>query len=337
MSVGAGSYGDIAIRQYKDMIEQDVQQRGSLLRGVVDIEQVLGERTYFPKIGASTSYQITGRSQEVNVQDQVFERRFVTPTAIEAVHRIEKIDILRYARSPQPELVESLAFELGRQIDVQIINALSAAANRELNGVSSSITLANFNGTTMGGVSLGAGSQLILVNNNNFAGAAVPGSTALMSGNTSLHEGKIISAVQVMKSQGAILPGEQPIVIGNSKQFAALKSRVFMSNAAGYFDRQVKDELGGMFDRDLDGFLGARYIVYENCGNDNTGSYDAVYVITKRAIKLAMYADLDFRVDEMPQIQGTPVQVKAGLALGTVRMWDEAVIQLACNSTVTFS
>lgn len=82
MPIGAGSYGDLYVRQYKDLIEHELQQKGSLLRGLVTVESVMGERTYFPKLGKATSYEITGRGQAVDVQDQVNERRFVTPKAI---------------------------------------------------------------------------------------------------------------------------------------------------------------------------------------------------------------------------------------------------------------
>lgn len=337
MSIGAGSYGDLYVKQYKDLIEQDLQQKGSLLRGVCDIEQVLGLETYFPKIGASTSYLVTGRSQQVIPQDQTNERRGVSPTAIEAVATIQKLDILRYARSPQPEIVESLAMELGRQIDVQIINALSGSAQRELNGVSSNITLAAFAGTKADGTSMGAGSQLILVNANNFASPANSATTSFMSGNTSLHEGKIAQAKQIMQQQFALRPGEELIIVGNATQFAGLASRIFASNSAAWFNRKNPNPDETMFDDQLDGFMNARFIQYELTGKDNTGSYDAVYAFTRRAIKLAIYSDLDFRVDELPVIQGTPLQIKAGISIGVVRMWDEAVVQIACNPTITYS
>lgn len=315
MSIGAGSYGDLAIRQYKDMIEQDVQQGGSLLRGIVDIEQVLGERTYFPKIGASSSYQVTGRSQNVNVQDQVYERRFVTPTPLESVHRIEKIDVLRFARSPQPELVQSISMELGRQIDNTIILAISGTANRELNGVSSNVALP---------------STSKIANNSNSLAATT------MSSSTSLHEGKLAQALKLMQAAYSLRPGEEFFIIGNANQLAGLRQRVLVSNSAGWFQKNMPDVSIPFFDRALDGFMGGRFVQYEGVGLAG-GTDEAVYVLTRRAVKLAIYSEIDFRVDELPAVQGTPTQIKAGISLGAVRMWDEAVIQIACAATLAYA
>ncbi len=157
-----------------------------------------------------------------------------------------------------------------------------------------------------------------------------------MSGNTSLHEGKIVNARMIMEQQGAIMNNERLVVLLNAKQAAGLSSRQWASNSAGFF-RDSPDLSNPHFSQALSGYLGCDFIVTEFLGHDYTGSYDAVYVIAKDAVKMGIYQDLQFRVDELPQYQNTPVQLKADLSIGCVRFWDEKVVQIACNPTLTYT
>lgn len=316
-----GGLGDLAIQSYHDLADAVFQQRGSVLRPIVRVERVLGQTTWFPKIGSSTSYEVVSRGAAVEVQDQFYERRGLSPTIIESVHRIDKIDLERFARSPQPELAESIAMELGRQVDIIITNALLGTAQRQLNGVESDVAF--------------SGSYQILTNSNLLAGPAQAGG-ALMTGNTSLHEGKILQAIQLMATAHANDDGEMPIVVGNAKQFSGLRSRILAQPGAGWFQKSLPDLHDARIDGSLDGFLGCRYIQYEGLPAYASG-YDSVIVMLPKAIKLGIYSDMMFRVDELPAVQGTPTQIKANITLGAVRFYEEAVVQIECNQTLTYA
>jgi hypothetical protein len=312
----SGSYGDLYIRQYKDLIEHELQQKGSVLRGAVTIESVMGERTYFPKLGKSTSYEVTGRSQEVDVQDQTYERRFISPRSLEAVHRIELVDMERYARSPQPELVESLALELGRQVDVNIITAMAGSAARELDGSSSSATFDTTN-------------NQITVATNTFAGET-------LAGDTGLHEGKLAKALQILQTRFALSPGDEIFCVAPAIQLAGLRHRVLVANGAGWFQKNLPDVNNPFLDSSLDGFMGIRFIQHEGLGVDGSSDQN-VYVFVRKAMKLGIFTDLSVRVDELPQKKGTPTQIKAGITLGSVRMWEEGIVRILCDPTPLYA
>lgn len=320
MTIGAGGYGDLYVRQFRDLIEHDFQQEGSVLRNLVTMESVMGERSYFPKIGAATSYEITGRGQDVDVQDQVYERRLVTPKAIEAVHRLEKLDLLRYGASPQPELVQTLAMELGRQMDVAIITAMAGSAGRELDGTVSNATFDSGN--------------TIAVNTNTF-GAKDPGGLSL-TGDTGLHEGKLAKARQLLTTNYALSHGDQIFVIAPAMQLAGLTARALATNSAGFFQRNLPDFSAPMLDRALDGFMGMRFVHYENTGVDASAD-QYVYVFIKRAVKLGIWEDVGFRIDDIPLKKGNPVQLKANMAIGAVRMWEEGVVRILCDPTPLYA
>lgn len=315
MALGGG-YGDLYIRQYSDMIEHELQQKGSVLRGLVTIEQAMGERHYFAKIGAASSYEVTGRNQDIDLEDQTNERRFVSPRVIEAAKQIDKIDLVRYQRSPQPELVESMAMKLGREMDANILTAMEGAAARELDGSTSNASFDTSN-------------NQIAVNFNTYAATT-------MSGDTGLHEGKIAKAIEILQSNYSLAQGDEIFVVAPAKQLSGLRSRIFASNAAGWFQKNLPDLHVPNLDSSLDGFMGCRFIQYENTGVDGS-SDQKVFVLLRKAVKMAVYEDIQFSVTERPAKKGTPTLMKAGMVIGSVRMWEEGVVRILCDPTPLYA
>lgn len=313
-----GSYGDLYVRQYKDMIEHELQQRGSVLRPLVQVESVMGERTYFPKLGKASSYEVTGRNQDVEIQAQTNERRLVTPKMIEAAFQIEALDMLRYQSSPQPELVDALVMELGRQIDLQIITALAGSAGRELDGSTSNASFDSNN--------------TIAVNTNTFGSKDLAGLS--LTGDTGLHEGKLQKSLQLLQTGYALSPGDEIFVLAPAMQLAGLRSRV-VSVPGLFFKGMPKLDLP-MADQSLDGLLGMRFIQYENTGVDSS-SDQYVYIFVRKALKFGVWKDVEVNVTQLHDKKGSPIQIKASVAVGAVRMWEEAAIRALCDPTPTYS
>lgn len=315
-----GGPQDLYVKQYRDLIEHELQQKGSVLRGAVTVEHVgSAESTWFPKIGKLSSYEVTGRNQSIDLQDQTGERRGITPQLVESAIQIEAIDMARYARSPQPELVEAMARELGRQMDLVIITALAGSAMREVAGSSSSASFDSNN--------------TIAVNTNTFSMNDGAGHT--LTGDTGLHEGKILLAIQKLQTAYALEAGDEIFVVGPAVQLVGLKARAFAGNNAGLFQSGPNVNLP-MADRALQGFLGATFIQYENTGVD--GSSDQyVYVFTRRALKFAVMDDVSFRAKIREEIKGNPTLLKSNMTVGAVRMWEEAVVRILCDPTPTYA
>ena len=305
MALG-GSYNDLYVRQYTDMIDHELQQDGSRLRPAVTVEQVQGERTYFNKIGKVSSYQRTTRLEDVQLSDQSFERRYVTPIRIESAVALDQMDLERYLRSPQPELAQAMAKELGRKMDDVIIAAIEGTAARELNGA---LSQASFDTTNF----------QIAVNSNTFAGST-------MSGNTGLHEGKIIQARQKMETAYGIAPNEMLFVLAPAKQIAGMMSRSFSQSGAAF-------RAGNPY---LDQLLNVQYIPHENLGADGSSDHN-VYVMPKTAIKLGVWQDVQFRADERIDKAGAPTQLMANMSLGAVRMFEEKIVRVLCDPAVAYA
>mgnify|MGYP006935481473 CR=1 FL=1 len=315
-----GSYGDLYDRQLRTLIEHELQQKGSVLLPCVTREAIgPADSTWFPKIGQSTSYEVTGRNQAVDIQDQTYERRGIVPVLLEGVHQINAIDMARYKRSPQPELVESLARQLGRQFDVHILTALSGSALRELNGSSSAASFDSNN--------------TIAVSTNTFAMKEEGGGA--LTGDTGLHEGKILQAINKLQTAYALEPGDEIFVVGPSIQLTGLKARALRGDSAGLY--QNSPNIGvPMADKALQGFLGCTFIQYENTGVD--GSSDQyVYIFTRKAIKFAIIDDIAFNSMVQLDKKGNPTLHKCNATVGAVRMWEEAVVRVLCDPTPTYA
>jgi hypothetical protein len=82
--------------------------------------------------------------------------------------------------------------------------------------------------------------------------------------------------------------------------------------------------------------MGFRYIQYEDLGVD--GSSDQyVYVVLKKAVKMAVYSDIAVRTGVDDQIQGSPTFLKANMTIGAVRMWEEGLVRILCDPTPTYA
>ena len=58
------------VQQYSSNVQMLSQQKGSLLRGVVDVETVNGKHAYFERIGATAAIRIRFVFHSVNTCDR---------------------------------------------------------------------------------------------------------------------------------------------------------------------------------------------------------------------------------------------------------------------------
>lgn len=310
MALG-GSYQDLNIRKYTDMILHELQQNESRLFPIATVEQVEGERTYFNKTGKASSRIRTARLEKIVRNDRTYERRFVSPVAIDSTETpYDMMDADRWARDPQPEVLESMAKEMQRQKDVIILNGLTGNAAVETNGVIANVglNLTDFN---------------VAVNTNTYTD---------LTGDTGLHEGKILVAKEKILAAYGMDPHDVPFVIGSVRDLTGLQSRAFNSTSgasAGFFQGLPKINGTGLFSA-LDGFLGCRYIAYEELGVDTSGDRQC-YMVAPGALKLGIWRDLSFKINEVPDLSGIPLQLHAQMSIGALRMYEEKVVRILCD------
>lgn len=314
MSLG-GSYNTYNIRAYTDAILHELQQKDSLLSPIVTMEQGMGERLYFDKIGATEDMQLrTARLENLEISEDTFERRFVTPQRFDKTHvPMDDLQRDRWSKDISPDVVMSVVSAMKRKKDAIIAAAIAADVNRELDGVVGSVSFdTNFN---------------VAVNAN--------GATKY-TGDTGLHEGKLLLAkTKLLAAYND--PNETPVVIASANALAGLQSRAFAPNghSAGFFQGLPKVNVGG-FDQGLDGFCGMRFIPYEGLGVD--GSNDGIaYMVMPGFMKLGEWQALKLVEKELTQYKGFPMAISASMSLGAVRMYEEKVVRIKVDPTNAFA
>lgn len=311
MTLG-GSYQDHHLEMFSDMLLDQLQKQGSSLEQTVTVQPMSGQKEHFDKVGAMTSYTKTQRAQTKTYQDATFERRDVSFQFNSADIILDKVDILDMVTNPENDFVRNMVFALGRQKDEVIFSAMTGNAVVVANGSSTNTALPT--------------ASKIDVNDHTFD--PVGGTN-----NIGLTEFKLKNAISKLRAARVDVSREQIFCIAPSNQITGLTTVVQMVSR----DYRNTDPLplvaGPMVDQNLSGFLGITFIAYEETGNINTTDQVA-YVFVKSAIKLGVRQPLTVERLQDPSRVGNPWTLSATEDLGAVRMYEEKVIQIACNPTV---
>lgn len=311
-----GNQLDLYVRKYGSMIEHAFQTKGGILRNLVTLEGgLMGERNYFNKIGQfDGATEQTDRFGDLQIIEANFERRFITPRTFDSATALSELDLIRYADSPQADIVLEMAKDIGRKEDDFIIKLMDASALREVAGASSNAAFDTTN-------------QRVAVSSVAFSDVS--------AGNVMLHEGKIMSAIQILQANGVDVNRDEVYVIASAKQLTNLKFRLMTKGYATINNLNNKPMTIPGMDTALDGFHGLRFIQVEQLANsDNlSGSYEKVYVFAKSALKVGFYQDLNVRIFEDLKKRDNPIVLKALETMGGVRMHDEALVQILCTTS----
>ena len=128
------------VQQYSNNVQMLSQQKGSLLRGVVDVESVVGKHAYFERIGAVSAQKRVSRHSDTPQIDTPHSRRRVSMADYEWADLIDQQDRVRTLIDPTSSYAQAAAFALGRAMDDEIITAISGTAFSGETG-STSVTL----------------------------------------------------------------------------------------------------------------------------------------------------------------------------------------------------
>lgn len=302
----SGSYQDFHLEMFKDGLSHELQQKGTLLAGLVTKENVGGLKTHFTKVGKLTSYEKTQRGQLKNYQDATFERRIIDFKHIESDILVDGTDVLNMVSNPQNDYAMAMRDELGRQIDEEIALALSGNASVTTNG-----TTAN--------VALPSGSKVVVANHAYDSG----------SGDVGLTPGKLKAAISLLGTAYVDVSKEDVFCVGPMKQL--MKLATYSEVTSDDFRNKKPLNIPGVVSG-INGYLGMTYVAYEGFGVDGS-SDELVYVFPRSAIKLGIRQDLTVKAAEDFTRAGNPTSLSAWIDLGAVRMYEEKVIQIACDPT----
>lgn len=306
MALG-GSYQDFHLDMFKDNLEHELQQNGTLLTATITVEMADGVRTYFTKYGRASSYQKSTRGEKKTYNEDTYERRLLTFQFNSSDKIIDKVDILNMVSNPKSDAMMAMVMELGRVRDGVIFEAVSGPATKQENGTTSTVT----------------NIKTVAVNSHAFSD--VSGSNDI-----GLTPSKLKEAIKILGESYVDVTREDVFVVGPMNQLMKLSANKEVTSSDFRSNRalEVPGTVSG-----INGYLGLTYIAYEETDNVNTTD-ETVYVYPKSAVKLGVR--LPLTVEVMPDTSrvGNPDTIAVYEDIGAVRMFEEKVVQIACDPTV---
>lgn len=280
------------VQQYSSNVQLLSQQMGSVLRGAVDVESVVGKNAFFDQVGKTTAQLRTSRHADTPQLDTPHSRRRVSLADYEWADLIDNADKVRLLIDPTSSYAKAAAAAMGRAMDDVIIAALGGTSYTGETG-STSVTLPDTQKT----------------------------STA--SQTDGLTVAKLLAAKKILDSNDVDPSLPRFIVCGPTQISDLLNTTEVKSSDYN----TVKALAMGQ----LDSFLGFKFIMSNRLKFDATNTDDRlVYAFTQDAIKLAIGQDVVARIDERAD-KSYSTQVYYSMSIGATRMEEEKVVQIPCD------
>jgi hypothetical protein len=298
-----GTFQDRFLNLFTDNLLVELQQEGSRLINLFPREMAKGQKSYVDKIGITTSHQKTSRLQDITPDEETYERRLITFQTHFAAYTPDMNDLMDMVKDPTSDILRGMAMQLGTKMDEIIMSAMGGNAVVQTNGSTSN-------------VSLPAG-QKIAVSDIDF-------DLDLTAGDKGLTPGKLLKAQKLLKQNYA--RGDF-VVIAPAGQLANV---IAHARASSGDYRSAKPLESAGLESALTGYLGMNFIHYEGTGVDGS-SDELVYVVAREALKVLERQPLMTKIAPRIDKVGHPQQLHSFFDLGATRMFEEAVVQIACD------
>lgn len=116
------------VQQYSNNVQMLSQQKGSLLRNVVDVENVVGKHAYFERLASTAAVKRVSRHSDTPLVPQTHSRRRISMVDYEWSDLIDNQDKIRTLIDPTSNYALNAAMAMGRAMDDEIITAVSGNA-----------------------------------------------------------------------------------------------------------------------------------------------------------------------------------------------------------------
>jgi len=131
-------------QQFSANVQLLSQQMGSVLRGGVDEESVVGEKAFFDQVGAAAAVKRTSRHTDTPLVETPHSRRQVTMESYEWGDLIDDADKVRMLIDPTSTYARAAAAAIGRSMDDAIITAATGTSlTGKAGGTSTTMLSAN--------------------------------------------------------------------------------------------------------------------------------------------------------------------------------------------------
>jgi hypothetical protein len=286
------------VQQYKANIEVQYQQMGSRLRGTVNNETVNGRFAYFDRVTPTAAVLRTTRHGDSPLIATAHDRRRVGLADYEWGDMIDDQDKVRMIADPTSSYVQNAVAAMGRSVDDVIVAAFNAT-----------VTTGETGGST---TAYPSASQVAV-------SYVDPGASAA---DTNLTIAKLRRVRYLLQSTEAIKPGEMITAAVAASQIESLLRSTEVTSA-DY--NSVKALVNG----EINSFMGFSFVQTQRL-TSLTGNVRKCYFYPKSAITLAMGGDIQTNVGIRAD-KGFNTYLYVKMTIGALRMWEEQVIEVACD------
>jgi hypothetical protein len=287
------------VDMYKSNLDTLVRQRGSRLRGAVNLERITGKQAFFDQIGETAVVEQSGRHQDIEYSNTEHKRRRVTTILAYAADLVDGADKIRMLSDPTSEYAKAQADAIGKKIDDVILAAMLGTAYTGVDGTTATA-----------------------YDTSNTVAVTVrePGVT---SGNYGLNVAKLRAAKRILDANE--VDDDDRWMAPNARQ---LESLLATTKATSSDYAAVKALVNGQ----IDTFMGFKIVRSQRIATDGNG-YDKVPFWHKNGVKLALGQDLRVDMSYIKTKVSQPLQVYSDIDLGATRMQEKLVGYVECHTS----
>lgn len=283
------------VEQYSANVMHLAQQKGSRLRGAVDVETVTGKNAFFEQIGSVAARKRPTRHADTPQMDTPHARRRVSLVDYDWADLIDNEDRVRMLIDPTSPYVTAASNEMGRAIDSAIIEAATGTAYTGVSGSTSTVFDTSMTVDVQVGITPAA--------------------------DTGLNIGKLRAAKENLDSN-EVDPDQERYCVLNAKQLSNLLAETEITSS-DY--NTVKALVQGQVNE----FLGFKFLRTELIESDASSDHKVLY-FAKSGIKLAIGANPMARISERSD-KNHATQVFYSMCIGATRMEEVQVGYIECD------
>lgn len=300
-----GVFQDRFLNLFNENLANELQQEGSRLMNIFPREKMKGQKAYFDKLGITTAHQKVARLQDLIPDEENYERRLLTFQTHFAAYTPDINDLMDMVADPTSDILRNMGFSLGRKMDEIIMNGIKGTAVVQANGATTNVVIPT--------------AQKIVVSDIAY-------DLDLTAGDKGLTPGKLMKAAKLLDQNYARKRGPY-VVIAPAGQIANVIAHARASS--GDF-RTIRPLESPGLEAALEGYLGMHFIQFEETGV-NGDADELVYVVDMDAVKVGVRQDLTTKLAPRVDKVGHPQQLHSFFDMGCVRMFEEAVVEIACD------
>jgi hypothetical protein len=287
------------VQNYRAQLEHAFQQEGSRLRRTVTVGTQKAKSDFHDRLealGNTSAHAMTTRHGDTPVDDITHGRRRVTMVGYNHNLMFDNQDKLRMLVDPTSDYAKSQAFLLGRKVDLLVLDAASGTAYTGETGATSQ--------------SFDSG-QRVAVDYVEGGGAATTSNLTI---------GKLRRACFLLDENEVM--GKRYFIGSASQKQSLLRSTEVTSSDYNSVKALVNGEVNT--------FMGFEFVWTQLCTLTSATNVRTCLAYVPQAIRLNFGEELKLRITERAD-KNYSIQVYSELTAGATRMWEEAIVEVACD------